>query len=641
MCGIAGTVIEGNDAESANLKMIDSMHHRGPDDKGLFVQKQGKTSISLASTRLAIIDLSNAGHQPMQDKDSGLVLAYNGEIFNYSILRRELSNLGELFQSDTDTEVVLKSYKKWGDKCLQRFRGMFSIAIWDPIRGELFLARDRFGIKPLYFSYLPSGFVFASEIRTILASGLVEPYLDSLGLEIFLANGFLVSPSTIINNIYSLMPGHFLTVDANGRKRRFEEFHSLAHITQSKSTERESFDSIITTFNESVEMRLISDAPLGAFLSGGLDSSAIVASMAQASKNVRSISISFDEEKFDESFYAGWVADRFKTKHIDFRLTYQHFYRWMDDALNALDQPSFDGINAYFVARLASENGLRVALSGLGGDELFGGYPFFRQIGAIARIGPLLGRAGGLFHYLSKRNIYNISGLWKLSDFYAPMNKSMTRLDVIINAYQAVQGIFPSWTRSYLRLENIKSCFESTYNGLPAQFVTRMQSEIVGDDINNAISKIAIRLFLGERCLRDTDSMTMAVSLEARAPMTDHYFVECCLSFPSPIRLEGTPNKSFQWRIFQSLLGSDFPLRKKQGFVFPFEEWLRKPEGMDRINGTLRDYRACEQAGLSPESTRIILNRFSSKQAVPWSRIWALYVLVKWCINNKVTWRGL
>lgn len=641
MCGIAGTVVEGNDANAANLRMIESLHHRGPDDQGFFYKQFGDTFVTLSNTRLAIIDLSAAGHQPMHDTNSGLVLVYNGEVFNYKVLRRELIDLGESFYSDTDSEVVLKSYKIWGIKCLQRFRGMFAIAIWDSNRGELFLARDRFGIKPLYFSFLSNGFVFASEIRALLASGLILPQLDSLGLEIFLANGFLVAPTTIIKNVQSILPGHYLIVDSTGKKKIFEQYHSLATKEEAKSSEKEYIDRLRETFDESIRMRLISDAPLGAFLSGGLDSSAIVASMAQAIKDVRSFSISFNEVDFDESYFSELVANRYKTEHINFKLTPQLFFDWLDDAIQALDQPSFDGINTYYVARLASERGLRVALSGLGADELFGGYPFFKQVRMLAQFGPLLNKAAGIFQNISMRNVYKLSGVWKILEYYSPFDHSAGSLDDRVKAYQAAQNIFPSHTRCHLRLESIQKSNNPLVVGLPHQFVTRVQAEIEDDDYNNAISKLAIRLFLSERCLRDTDSVTMAVSLEARAPMTDHIFVETCLRLSSNVRLEGMPNKHFEWRLFQPLLGSDFKLRQKQGFIFPFEEWLRTPTGISRVNSILLNEKDCEQAGLSPNTTKIILERFSSKEAMPWSRIWTLYVLVKWCINNNVVWGGL
>ena len=334
-----------------------------------------------------------------------------------------------------------------------------------------------------------------------------------------------------------------------------------------------------------------------------------------------------------------WVADSFATKHTDIRLTYNDFYRWFDDSLKALDQPSFDGINSYYISRVASENGLRVALSGLGGDELFGGYPFFNQIPRLLKYEFLLRRTPQLLTNITQQHSMRISGIWKIFEYQYLDSISKDNAHKLINAYQVAQVLFPSWLRKRLAIEPIKP-FESGPAGIPPEFYNLIHSEIAGNDLYNAISKLTLRLFMGERCLRDLDSMSMAVSIEARAPFTDHILVENCLSIPAKIRCAGPPNKPFEWELFKNLLGNDYPIRKKQGFIFPFQNWLSRPEGNHMISNTLQNKQLCNDAGLSHTVIKQILDSFQKNQQIPWSRLWALIVLIRWCEINKVVWVG-
>ena len=390
MCGIAGIIAPAERlSHGAVEKMVSRQRHRGPDDYGIETIAAGAGVCMLGSCRLAIIDLSPAGHMPMADHETGNWLVYNGEIYNFRDLRQELENSGERFYSGTDTEVILKAYRHWGSDCVQRFRGMFAFALWDHARQELFLVRDRLGKKPLYYyqNAATGIFLFASEVRALLASGLVERHLNPSALGAFLFNGFVVSPQTMIKDLRSLLPGYCMRVGCQGNIITMRRYWSLPTEDKIAPPNPQWQEEIRAELAQAVKLRLVSDVPLGAFLSGGLDSSAIVALMAQSAGEVRTFSITFDESAYDESPFSRWVAHRFGTVHSEIRLDKESFQSQWQDALLAMDQPTFDGINTYCVARAAKESGLTVALSGLGADELFGGYPFFRSIPWLFRMG--------------------------------------------------------------------------------------------------------------------------------------------------------------------------------------------------------------------------------------------------------------
>ncbi len=305
MCGITGFIGKAGQRDTV-ARMVTSMHHRGPDDNGLTVIDMGEREVILGSTRLAIIDVSPAGHMPMHNPDTGNWIAYNGEVYNFVEVRDELIKLGVTFRSGTDTEVILKSYEQWGEACLQKLRGMFAFAIWDNKRHNVFFARDRIGKKPLLFARAPNGdFLFASELRTLLTSGFVEPKLDPVGLEVYLFNGFLIAPKTLVQGVTALMPAHWMRVNLSGEitetRRYWSPPEGIGHVKLSEQQLEERIEEIRYEMQRAVALRLVSDVPLGAFLSGGLDSSAVVALMARATSDVRTFAITFDEVEYDES----------------------------------------------------------------------------------------------------------------------------------------------------------------------------------------------------------------------------------------------------------------------------------------------------------------------------------------------------
>src|SRR5882672_4126465 len=432
MCSISGIMQNSNfEGRNSDLKpsavvqrMNAALRHRGPDDQGIWnfefrtsdFKSRGKSEIhvGLGNTRLAIIDLSNAGHQPMPDRESGLTLTYNGEIYNFRELRAELGGVFGTWQSNTDTEVVLRAYRRWGIEAFAKLRGMFALAIWDADRRELVLARDRFGIKPLYYankvpspkSQVPSPtddehntsrfeeFLFASEVRALLATGLVERKLSPEGLASFLEYGSTQAPLTIIDGIRSLLPGHYLRVQAvdSGLQISEGEFANLNRdeevTTETERAQRlygegerdKAVGVLREKLTESVRMHLVSDVPLGVFLSGGMDSSALVALMSRVTKEKpKTFSVVFDELQFSEAPHSRLVAEEFQTDHHEIHLGEDQLLGMLPAALVAMDQPTMDGVNTFVVSKAVKEDGVTVALSGLGGDELFAGYSSFRR----------------------------------------------------------------------------------------------------------------------------------------------------------------------------------------------------------------------------------------------------------------------
>lgn len=640
MCGIAGLVASPEySAPDTISKVVRAIKHRGPDDSGIHAIRTADSVVWLGNTRLSILDLSRAGHQPMHDAETGNWIAYNGEVYNFRQLRKELQSLGCSFFSETDTEVVLKAYGRWGPSSIGRLRGMFAFAVWDAKKQELLLCRDRTGEKPLYYFSSPSAqFVFASEVRAILASGIPERKLDSVGMEIFLSNGFLVSPHTLVAGIRSLSPGHWMRVSSAGKI--VETFRYWSPPPANGSAERcPDLGQIRAQLTESVRMRLLSDVPLGAFLSGGMDSSTIVALMQEAGGETRTFSVTFEEEEFDESRYSRWVAERFDTKHTEFKLTKNEFIQMFPSALSAMDQPTFDAMNTYCVARIARQAGLKVALSGTGSDELFGGYDFFNWVRTIVRTRSLMAlfpeSAFALVRHLLLRKGSGISGVTKLLEMTCDRDSFRNQGEFLIAAYQATQAQFPSWSRRALS-EQPDAGRDRVRFGLPVDFIRLISQEIVGEEPENAISKLALRTFLAERCLRDIDFMSMGVSLEVRSPFLDHILIEELYRCSATVRCAGAPDKPFLKRIVEPVLGKDYPWRRKRGFVFPFQMWLQHLFNWEQAKDIVHNPKLIESLGLAPSGVSRIFKDFQAGRRIPWSRVWGLFVLLFWCQEHRV-----
>ncbi|HEX7477849.1 MAG TPA: asparagine synthase (glutamine-hydrolyzing), partial [Polyangiales bacterium] len=397
MCGLVGAA--GRIDEQTVMavgRMNDAQAHRGPDGQGVWTSGRDpeRFEVSLGHRRLAIIDLSPAGAQPMHDADTGCVIVFNGEVYNYAELRAELSARGARFVSGSDTEVILRAYAAWGLDAVRRFRGIFAFALWDPRTRVLHLVRDPLGIKPLYWTLRGRSVYFASELRALLAGGAPRK-LDPVGVASFLWHGFVVGPNTMIESVQLLPAGSTVTLSERQLAPEPELYWQLPAAADGSTTEEE----LAHTLRQSVQLQLVSDVPLGVFLSGGVDSSAVAALACEVSSGtVKTFNIGFEDPELDESRHAEAVARALGTEHRCLRVTEDDFRRQLPRALDAIDQPTFDAINTYLVSRAVREAGVTVALAGTGGDELFGGYRSFRDLPRAGRVPRLPGLFGAVVH---------------------------------------------------------------------------------------------------------------------------------------------------------------------------------------------------------------------------------------------------
>jgi asparagine synthase (glutamine-hydrolysing) len=638
MCGIAGFVGDKNSAPPDVRAMVSCMHHRGPDDAGVREISRGAV---LGNVRLAVIDLSAAGHMPMPNPDTGNWITFNGEIYNYLEVRGELEKLGLTFRSNTDTEVILKAYEQWGPAAVARLRGMFAFAIWDVHKRELFAARDRMGKKPFYYHRDSAGhFVFASEVRTLLASGAVPRKLNPNALDVYLYNGHMISPETILRDVYCLMPSHWMRVGADGGIIETQRYWTPPRETDGAEWRRSPdavLEEVRAAMADAVKVRLMSDVPLGAFLSGGLDSSAVVALMARASNDVRTFSIVFDEAGFDESEYSNWVAKRFNTRHSAVHITQQDFVRLLPGALDAMDQPSYDGPNTFCVSKAAREDGMTVALSGAGGDEVFGGYHEFRVGLTYAKLHqalagvPLVRQiADGVGR---RQGIEPKTGPHALELFHYGGNSALNGSAAYVAGSQLVSMKFNWWARQRLIRPDVPRA--GNWFGLPNAFLSFInEPRDAGVPPIGMMSRMTSYVMMSERLMRDMDTMSSGVSSETRAPLTDHRFIEAAWKIPSAVRCAGAPEKPMQLKLVQPFLGPDYPYHKKQGFVFPFERWVRTSSLFGMITDVLNDRALAQRAGLNADELQRYVN---GSAGGAWFTIWTVFALLRWCQANDVS----
>jgi asparagine synthase (glutamine-hydrolysing) len=625
MCGIAGLLDFDNLSENPGRilrTMLDSIRHRGPDDRGeeLISNENGPT-LHLGHQRFSIIDLSPGGHQPMPNDDKSLWLSTNSEIYNYRELREELSDTFR-FNSQSDTEVLLKSYEHWGIDCLEKLRGMFAFAVWDSKKQQLILARDRLGIKPLYYIAGEKQFLFASEVRALLASGLSDSEINPTGLYHYLSFGHLKSPESIIGNIQELKPGHYLVVDSDGNVQKTQYWHPLDSI---EAPENDG-GSIQDVLLESIKYRQVSDVPIGAFLSGGIDSSAIVSHMANISDEpITTLTIGFKEKEFDESEHSAEISRLFKTRHKLLTLDEKQLLDALPAAISAMDQPTMDGINTFLISRAANEAGLKVVLSGLGGDELFGGYPSFQLVpNLLEKKKWLLYYPKFLLNLGTKMLKYSLSSDQSIKlDHWLNGKLSGAHEYYLIRALYCQDQVSELFLdQSLVEKETLKN-FQTTKDSLNLE-------KLDGDF--NLISYLETTHYLQNMLLRDTDMMSMSHPVEVRVPFIDHKLVEYMFSMPEKLKkLTATP-KALLVNSMKPPLPDPIVHRKKMGFTLPFEPWMRgamKPE-MESV--LLTSVKPLENL-ISQEATEKIWQQFLAGK-ISWSRPWALYVLKRWVDKN-------
>jgi asparagine synthase (glutamine-hydrolysing) len=623
MCGITGVVSRERDAEFATLteRMTAAVSHRGPDSHG--VQDFG--SCVLGNTRLAIVDLSERGHMPMCNEDSTVWITYNGECYNAAELRPSLIALGHQFRSTTDTEVIVHLYEQYGDSCVERLRGMFAFAIWDLRRRKLLLARDRLGIKPLYYNYADEHgrLLFASEIKALLASRVVPRKIDPCGIRAFLQLGHVPPPWTAIQGVKPLEAG-YVGVWQDGSFKT-SPYWKLPASKNGHHTERS--DQIVGSLRdrllESSREQLMSDVPVALFLSGGIDSAVLGALVKQVGAgSMTALTIGFEEESFDESQQAGQTAHLLGIPHRTIRLPASRMVKSLDHALWAMDQPTVDGLNAYWISKAAAEAGFKVALSGQGGDELFGGYSsheWFERFSHVASwLKPVPHVAGsGLLNHKS------FPFRWRKLSYLVGAD------DPFVAAQLAVRVQFLEEDVSELLNPSLKApdpVSEAT------ECIREWARQITSEDLMERIAFVDFPAHLEARLLRDGDAMSMAHSLEVRPVMLDHTLVEYVLSLPSSIRLQ--KKRLLLDATRECMPGSlhfDLRTRPKRTFTFPFSRWIGE-DLRATIQETFSPDRLAAVGVLNPEAVRKLWARYlENPAAVGWSRLWTIFVLARWC----------
>ncbi len=634
MCGICGVLSFHSPLDKEVIqRMCQTMAHRGPDGAGILLENASEKqpiSIALGHRRLSIIDLSEAGRQPMSNEDDTVWITYNGEIYNYKEIKAELKVKGHRFKSDTDSEVVIHAYEEYGIDSLRKLRGMFAFAIWDTINRRLFIARDRLGIKPLYYFWDGRAFLFASEIKAILATGLVDRVIDPQGLIGYLNFGCVPCPFTLIRGVKALRPGHYGIFDENGfQTRRYWDIPSVGEQEKIRvKSEKEILDRVRYLLEEAVKIRLISDVPLGAFLSGGIDSSAVVGLMSRFSDSpARTFSITFNEKEYNEGSFAKLAAERFSTIHTEFLVTAHDVLDEMPNIIQAMDQPTVDGVNTYFVSKVAKEGGITVALSGLGGDELFGGYPSFQIL-------PKMNRAMNWWCHLPKRLQHLLFLLLERRAFKDTKAKKLSYL--LSNGTYTLTDLFAVSRIFYFREEAKEFIDPNIIASVDFQFLE--YAHCFPGETNelspfDAISYLELKTYLHNMLLRDTDNMSMAHSLEVRVPLVDSKLIEFMMGVPSQMKQSHKISKRLLVESLNELLPPDIAYRKKATFTFPFENWLR---------AELRNF-VIDTISAGPNGildSKRILELYQDFEAgdplINFPRIWMLVVLKAWLEENHI-----
>jgi asparagine synthase (glutamine-hydrolysing) len=644
MCGIAGIIGRLDGPNRAALeRMNDAMVHRGPDASGSWISAPDARGWGalLAHRRLSILDLSPAGGQPMVDPVTGHVIVFNGEIYNFGDLRRRLLAEGQEFKSTGDTAVMLRALGLYGPAAVSWLRGMFAFACWDPKQRRLLLARDPLGIKPLYLARASDpdagwSVAFASELRALLASNLLgTPHLDPQSVASGVWNGFVVGPGTAVRGIDLLLSGRLIEFDGAGKEIRCEDFWPIAGRAPDPIMDE---DSLASVLEEGLRLHLASDVPLAVFLSGGVDSSAM-ANLAQraAQSPIHTFTLAFEEQELNEGPIAKRIAAAIGTQHHEVVLTEGHFVENLEAALDSLDQPTFDGLNAYYMSHAIRAAGFTVALSGTGGDELFGGYTSYRDLPVLQRWSRRAAFVPRSLHVtaakLASRLLCGSGATMPPQTRWAKLPEMVRHGDDLLALYQLAYALFlPGFQRELLA----PGFAEALTDGLPPAMRERITAETCARTPLSAISVMEQRLFLGERLLRDNDVASMASSLEQRVPLVDQVLFESVDRLPDQARFQPLGRKAMLRRI--GLRGLDPALfeRPKSGFVLPFDRWIRR--GLkDAMDQTLRDPQAIAPAGLDPAAVERLWRAFlEGAPGMYWSRVWSVYVFIRWCHRNCV-----
>lgn len=568
MCGISGIYLRQNKNEEKLKEIIEKMNQfqslRGPDGDGIFIDELN--GLIFGHRRLSIMDLSADGKQPMNF--GNLWITFNGEIYNFLELKKDLEQKGYQFKTKTDTEVILTLFNEYKEKSFEMLRGMFAFALWDDKNKKLFLVKDRYGIKPLYY-YTDSGkLIFASTVKAIIESGLVIIQKNIQAYIGFLLFGSVPLPMTTIKNIFAVPAGYYLEFDINGNKKSVKYYDFLSTFQNKKKIDfKNAQQKIRSLLENSINHHLISDAPLGVFLSGGLDSSVIAALSAkflresEAGRRISTLSIIFDEKEFSEQKYQQLVVKKIRSDHREIKITKNDFFDSFREIFDAMDQPTIDGVNTFFIAKAAKQAGLKAVLSGLGADEIFCGYSHFKKAEMLKKIQN--------FPKFLKSSL-DLASL--LGGRYKKLN--YLKNSDILSFYLSIRGLFmPQEVAKILDIDlsEINDFIAELNNSiLNPQFLILNSLHPV-----DLLSYLELKFYLQNQLLKDTDFMSMHHSIEVRVPFLDHLLVEYLSSLPSEIKIGGDINKALLVEATRDLLPQEIFSRSKMGFTFPFQKWLQ------------------------------------------------------------------
>lgn len=625
MCGITGFIdlwstgaVRDADARAETLdEMCQVIRHRGPDDQGVMVED----GVALGMRRLSIIDLSG-GRQPISNESGAVTIVFNGEIYNYRDLQSKLRSRGHRFVTNSDTETIVHSYEEYGTSCVGSLRGMFAFAIWDDREEKLFIARDRVGKKPLYYSVTRQGtFVFASELKSLLKHPEIEREINPHAIDAYFSLGYIPDPLTIFHNIEKLPPGHYLTF-TEGRLS-IERYWDFRYETNGNGHRAVDYlDELRALLDESVKLRLVSDVPLGAFLSGGIDSSTVVALMARhMDQPVKTFSIGFNEDSYNELKYARLTAERFGTDHHEFLVT-PDICEVVDELAWHFDEPFADSsaIPTYVVSKLAREH-VTVVLTGDGGDELFAGYTRYVTERSRRRFDLVpLGIKRGLMDPLSRwlphgavgRNyIHNVS--------LNPIDRYLDSVSIFTEPNKDLL-----YTDDFSDLLHDRSQLSSYFNELGVNVKTTAALD--------SLLYIDSKTYLPGDILTKVDRASMAVSLEARVPLLDHKLIEFVTRVPADLKMVGLETKHLFKQAVADLVPSEILNRPKQGFGVPIQQWINQ-QLRDRIRDTLNDRRTLQRGYVSGKHVEVLLDEHERGRRDHSMALWSLLMLELWHRN--------
>ena len=623
MCGINGVYNHQSieDVENKVKQMNSLTKHRGPDFTDVYLD----STVCLGHNRLAIIDLDSKSNQPFISNDKNLILVYNGEIYNFQELKKQLSSSYK-FKTESDTEIIIAAYQNWGIEMVYKFNGMFSFALWDKTKEELFLCRDRFGIKPLYYLEIYQSIIFSSSLKAVISSYPMDLNIKEEDLIDFIQYGTVHQPNTILEKVKSVPRASFLKI-SNQETKIFEYWNLFENAIPNKPV-KEPLKNLEKLILESVENRLVSDVPYGIFLSGGIDSSILVAAASKVSnKNINTFSVVFKEESFDERKFSRMMASKYKTNHFELELRPEDILHQIEEPFKFMDHPSVDGINTFFISKQVHEKGFKMALSGAGSDELFAGYPVFKQVFELENKKWLFSFPPQLRNLFGKLLIKQKKSL-KSEKMAEILNLKLLQLPYF---YPIFRKIFTN--NSISKLTDIRNL---SYESYPFEWgLSEICSKKRGFSypLISRISALEIETYLQNILLRDSDQMGMANSLEIRVPFLDHNLVEYVLSLPNELKYPISPKKL----LIDSTKGwipDEIIYRKKMGFVFPWEKWMRNE---------LKTF--CEQSINNLENISFFemnyvntlwVNFLKNKSQVHWLQIWSLVVLGRWTANNSI-----